>query len=338
MARKIKVLVVDDSFMFREVVSMGISQDPLIDVVATATDPYIARDKIIEFEPDVITLDIDMPRMNGIEFLKKLMPQYPIPVIVVSAIDSGVLDALRYGAIDFVTKSDINNRDYFISELIRKIKIASISKVGYPQEGYVNIESIYDTSNINKNMIIAIGASTGGTEAILKILKDFHKDIPGIVIVQHMPAKFTKMYADRINNICEIDIKEAEKGDIVTPGKALIAPGGYHMEVKKRGDKYIVDCFRDEKVNGHRPSVDVLFNSVADCFGKKAVGVILTGMGCDGSKGLLKMKESGAITIAQDEKTSVVYGMPRVAYQIGATTKVLPIHKISREVYKSVSK
>lgn len=334
--KKVRVLVVDDSLLFRETIARGIGADRGIEVVGTAADAFEARDKIIDLEPDVMTLDVEMPKMNGIEFLKRLMPQYPIPVVVVSAVSDNVFDALNAGAVDFVTKiSSVTgmSKENFINELIIKVKIASMAKVGQIKKN-IPKERRVDKINAKKsNTIIAIGASTGGTQAILEVVKGFPIDMPGVVITQHMPPVFTKMYADRLNNLCHMDVKEAESGDIVLPGKILIAPGDRHMGLVRRGNNYYVECFTGDKVNGHCPSVDVLFNSVADNAGSNSIGVILTGMGYDGAKGLMKMKQRGAYTIGQDEQSSVVYGMPKVAFDIGGVTKQTALRNIPRLIY-----
>ncbi|MCB2297390.1 protein-glutamate methylesterase/protein-glutamine glutaminase [Clostridium tagluense] len=335
-AKKIRVLVVDDSILFREAIARGIALDRGIEVVGTAGDAFEARDKIIEFEPDVMTLDVEMPKMNGIEFLKRLIPQYPMPVVVVSAVSDNVFDALNAGAVDFVTKMNSvtgTNKEIFINELIIKIKIASMAKVGHLKKDNTSERRIGKINSRNNNTIIAIGASTGGTQAILEVVKDFPPDMPGIIITQHMPAVFTKMYADRLNKLCPMEVKEAETGDIVHPGRILIAPGDKHMELNRRGNNYYVECFTGDKVNGHCPSVDILFNSVADIAGSTAIGIILTGMGYDGAKGLMKMKQKGAYTIGQDEQSSVVYGMPKVAYDIGGVTKQASLKNIPKLVY-----
>ncbi|MGH4138687.1 protein-glutamate methylesterase/protein-glutamine glutaminase [Clostridium sp.] len=334
--KKVRVLVVDDSVLFRETIARGLAADRGIEVVGTAGDAFEARDKIIELEPDVMTLDVEMPKMNGIEFLKRLMPQYPIPVVVVSAVSDNVFDALNAGAVDFVTKMNSvvgSNREVFINELIIKVKIASMAKVSHLKVDNASERHIGKINSRSSNNIIAIGASTGGTQAILEVVKGFPMDMPGVIITQHMPAVFTKMYADRLNNLCLMDVKEAENGDIVLPGKILIAPGDRHMELARRGNDYFVECFTGDKVNGHCPSVDVLFNSVAEKAGNLAIGIILTGMGYDGAKGLMKMKQRGAFTIGQDEKSSVVYGMPKVAYDIGAVTKQASLKNISQLIY-----
>ncbi len=339
--RKIKVLVIDDSLLFREAVARGLSGDRGIEIVGTAANPFEARDKIIELEPDVLTLDIEMPMMGGIEFLKKLMPQYPMPVVVVSALSNKVFEALNAGAVDFVTKPNsgsIDGIEGFINELIVKVKIASIAKVSNHKNRYRN--NVLNTNNhINKNdVIIAIGASTGGTEAIFDIIHAFPKEMPGIVVVQHMPPIFTKMYAQRLNASCEMEVKEAEHGDKIISGRVLIAPGDKHLKINKKENSYIVECSNGDKVNRHKPSVDVLFNSIAEKVGASAIGIILTGMGYDGAKGLLNMKKKGAITIGQDENSCVVYGMPKVAYDIGAVSKQVSLKEIPQVIFSAINK
>ncbi|WP_378954146.1 chemotaxis response regulator protein-glutamate methylesterase [Pelosinus sp. sgz500959] len=339
--RKIRVLVVDDSIVFRETLARQIAQDPLIEVVAKASDPYMARDKILEFEPDVMTLDVEMPRMSGIEFLKKLIPQYPIPVVVVSAVSQSVFDALNAGAVDFVTKPDLSSGrgvDAFINELIVKIKIASTAKVKTQKRNTITADSAQGATGVKQNCMIAIGASTGGTEAIDRILKGFPSNMPGTVIVQHMPPIFTTLFAARLNSSCAVEVKEAKTGDLVLPGRVLIAPGDYHMRVKKVNQHYMVECFKGEKVNGHCPSVDVLFHSVAEHAGNNAIGVILTGMGNDGASGLLALRKSGANTLGQDEASSVVYGMPKAAFAMGAVQEQVSLDLIARKLYTLVDR
>lgn len=341
MSKKVRVLIVDDSLLFREVVAKGIGSDSGIEVVGKASNPFEARDKIIELEPDVLTLDVEMPRMNGIEFLKKLMPQYPLPVVMVSAVSNNVFDALDAGAIDFVTKPDMkssNNINGFINELTLKIKIASVAKISHMKHNYISTNQYDSSLNVkSKDMIIAIGASTGGTEAIYDIIKTFPKEMPGIVIVQHMPPVFTKMYAERLNRSCKMEVVEAKNGDLVIPGRILIAPGDNHMKINKKGNLYFVECFKGDRVNGHCPSADVLFNSVAEKVGNSAIGIILTGMWYDGAKGLLNMKKNGAITIGQDEQSCIVYGMPKVAYDIGAVAKQVNLRNIPLIVKSIIS-
>lgn len=335
--RKIRVLIVDDSVMFREIILRGLSSDPDIEVVGVATDAYMARDKITELLPDVLTLDIEMPKISGIEFLKQLLPQYPMPVVVVSGVNDAIFDALNAGAVDFVGKPDYSKRENmksFISELILKIKIASIVKVENKIKKLPKVSLPVSGSVKNDSIIIAIGASTGGTEAILEVIKQLPEDTPAIVVVQHMPPVFTKMYADRLNKECIMEVREAKNGDRLIEGSVLIAPGGFQMKIIKDANGYNVKVYEGGKVNGHAPSVDVMFNSVAETAKNNAIGIILTGMGSDGAKGLLKMHDNGAYTIGQDEKSSVVYGMPMVAYNIGAVDKVSGLASISDEIFK----
>ncbi|MCX7921989.1 MAG: chemotaxis response regulator protein-glutamate methylesterase [Clostridia bacterium] len=332
--KKIRVLVVDDSMVFREILSRGISSDPYIDVVAKAVDPFDARDKILEFEPDVITCDVEMPRMNGIEFIRRLLPQYPLPVIVVSTVSEAVFDSMSVGAVDFVTKPDVQSPgsvEGFINEMIDKIKTAANAKVLDLKSMITSHGLIND--NIDTNKVIAIGASTGGTQAIYNILKYLPKTMPGILVVQHIPPVFSRMFADRLNNSTAFEVKEAETGDYLEQGRVLVSPGDRHMKVRRVGDKYKVECFYGDRVNGHCPSVDVLFQSVAKEVGDNAIGIILTGMGYDGAKGLLAMRRKGARTIGQDEKSSIVYGMPKVAYDIGAVEKQVSLENIPHTIF-----
>ena len=338
----IKVLVVDDSLMFRKLLVKALNADPNIEVVADVEDVYQARDAILKFKPHVMTLDVEMPKMNGIEFLKRLMPQYPLPVVMISSLNDKVFDALEAGAVDFVNKPTNLNQaqlnDFLSQELAAKVKIASTAKVGKLKRAEGNSIMGHIRAAGGKDRIVAIGASTGGTEAIFEVVKRFKRDIPGVVIVQHMPPGFTKMYADRLNNSCEVAVKEAETGDRVLQGQVLIAPGDRQMRLVKVNGIYQVECRGTEKVSGHCPSVDVLFSSVAKAAGNKAVGVILTGMGGDGAKGLLEMRNAGALTVGQDEATCVVYGMPKVAYDIGAVQQQAPITAIAGKVYSLLSK
>lgn len=332
---KTRVLIIDDSLLFRETVKRGLQLDPAIEVVGTACDPFEARDKIIDLEPDVLTLDVEMPKMSGIQFLKRLMPQYPIPAVVVSSVSSSVFDAMSAGAVDFVSKPSPNDKDglaSFFNELILKIKIASMVNVEHHKRIGCNSLRERVLKRSQKDYIISIGSSTGGPEALSSIITGFPPDIPPTVIVQHMPPVFTDLYAQRLDRICQVKVAEAKDGDVLTQGLVLIAPGDMHMKVVKKASGYVVRCFEGEKVNGHCPSVDVLFDSVAEAAGNKAIGIILTGMGYDGAKGLLNMKNKGAYTIGQDEDTCVVYGMPRVAYNIGAVIDLLPIDQITDRI------
>lgn len=338
--RPIRVLVVDDSMVYRNMLVQGLDADPNIMVVAQAKDAYEARDAIIQYKPDVMTLDVELPRMSGIEFLKKLMPQYPLPVVMISALSDKVFDALDAGAVDFVNKpTDLDRQklsDFFKYELAAKVKIASTAKVGKLKR--VETAAVGKIGMKNKGRIVAIGASTGGTEAIFEVVRKFHRDIPGVVVVQHMPPGFTKMYADRLNNQCEVAVKEAKTGDRVVPGQVLIAPGDRHMRLVKMKDGYQVECKGMDRVSGHCPSVDVLFQSVARTAGKDALGIILTGMGGDGANGLLAMRKAGALTIGQDEASCVVYGMPKVAYDLGAVQYQTGLSAIAAKVYSLLSK
>jgi len=338
--KKIRILIVDDSALFRGVLSRGISADPDIEVVATAVDPFDARDKIMEFEPDVMVCDVVMPKMDGIEFIRRLMPQYPLRVVVVSSVSEAVLDAMNAGAVDFVAKPDMESgrtKAAFISDLIAKIKIAASANITQMKIGSDSPRKIVAESPATSKKIIAIGASTGGTEAIFSILKSLPPTTPGIVIVQHIPPVFSKMFADRLNNALQLRVKEAQSGDYVEKGQVLIAPGDKHLRVKKLGDRLRVEVLEGEKRNGHCPSVDVLFESVASACGSDAVGVILTGMGEDGARGLLSMRRSGARTIGQDEKSSVVYGMPRAAYEMGAVEKQSALENIPQAISSAIS-
>lgn len=340
--RPIRVLIVEDSIVFRELLVQNLKRDPAIEVVGTAKDPFEARDAILACKPDVMTLDVELPRMSGIEFLRKLMPQYPLPVVVISSLSDKVFDALNAGAVDFVAKPAVSSRtqleDFIRNELLVKIKIASTAKISNIKKTVMAQEQQH--LNVKgQDLVVAIGASTGGTEAIFDVVKNYGTDIPGIVVVQHMPPGFTKMYAKRLNDQCRIRAKEAETGDKVLPGTLLLAPGGdRHMRLVKVNGVYQVEVKGGPRVNGHCPSVDVLFESVAKVAGPKAVGIILTGMGGDGARGLLQMRKAGARTIGQDESTCVVYGMPKVAYDLGAVEHQEKLSDIARRTYALLNK
>jgi two-component system, chemotaxis family, protein-glutamate methylesterase/glutaminase len=341
MREKVKVLVVDDSAMVREILTRGLALDPEIEVVGSASDPYIARDKIIKFTPDVLTLDVEMPKMDGVEFLRRLIPQYPIPVVMVSALTQKgkqiTLDALEAGAVDFVTKPSTDvarGLNEMLADLREKVKISARAtvraRIESQKENNTKFRKVsYNALPESTDKVIAIGASTGGTEAIKNVITRFPASMSGVVIVQHMPAGFTKMFAERLNELCEMTVKEAESGDRIMPGRVLIAPGDFHMVVKRSGGFYHVETYKADKVCGHRPSVEVMFNSVAQNVGSNAVGVILTGMGHDGADGMSAMRIAGARTIAQDEATSVVFGMPKEAFKRGGAEKLVPIHMIA---------
>lgn len=318
--KKIKVLIIDDSLLFREMLSKIISSNENMEVAGFAMDPFDAKDKIIEIRPDVITCDVEMPKMDGIEFVRQLLPQYFVPVVMVCSVSEKVFEAIDVGAVDFIVKPNRQSDqsiESFKQDLISKIKAASMVK-NRAQRILKPAEAMPGTIDCCAEKIIAIGASTGGTEAIYNIIKALPPTVPGIVITQHIPPVFSKMFAERLDTQTSLKVKEAETGDYAEQGTVLVAPGDRQMKVKRVGNKYKVECFEGEKVSGHRPSVDVLFDSVAKAAGSNAIGILLTGMGYDGAKGLLKMRQSGARTIGQDEASSVVYGMPKAGFDIGA--------------------
>lgn len=334
----IRVLIVDDSATARAVLREILESDPSIEVVATASDAYMARDKIVELKPDVVCLDVEMPRMDGITFLKRLMHYMPLPVVMVSSLTQNgaktTLEALDSGAVDFVGKPHshiYDGIDTMRDELLKKIKMAS--RVRVRQRSLQSVQQANTTSLAETtNKILAIGASTGGTEALKDVLMGLPRNAPGTIIVQHMPSNFTGPFAERLNSLCAMEVREARNGDSITPGVALIAPGDYHMVVRRSGARYYVEIGSGEKISGHRPSVDVLFNSVAKIAGSNAIGVILTGMGSDGARGLLAMRNAGARTLGQDEASCVVYGMPKVAYELGGVEKQLPLSRVANGI------
>lgn len=342
----IKVLVVDDSAIVRQIFCKELARDPDIEVVGSAPDPYIARDMIVELKPDVLTLDIEMPRMDGISFLQKIMKYYPLPVIVVSSLTPKggdlALQALDLGAISVLCKPGaaytVGN---MIQELIVTVKAASCIAPRKPiRTSDQNKTGISPASALEKttNQILAIGASTGGTVAIEFILRAMPFNAPGTIITQHMPPFFTKSFADRLNTFSNMEVREASDGDSVLPGVALIAPGDKHMLLRRSGARYVVQVKTGPLVNRQRPSVDVMFSSAATTAGKNAIGVILTGMGGDGAKGLLEMRQAGAVTIAQDETSCVVFGMPKVAIEMGAVHHVIDLKQIPTEVLRLCSR
>lgn len=348
--RKIRVLIVDDSAVVRQTLSSILETDPAIEIMGTACDPYIAAKKIQSEVPDVITLDVEMPRMDGLTFLRKIMAQHPIPVVIISSLteegSATAMRALEYGAVDVIAKPRMDTQKFIEESKIRLcevVKAAAHARIHTrsANTSYLKVQpKLSADAVIAKNegptsmikttdVVISVGASTGGTEALRVFLEAMPIDCPGIVIVQHMPENFTRSFANRLNEICKIAVKEAEDGDAVISGRALIAPGNKHTLLKRSGAKYFVEVKDGPLVNRHRPSVDVLFRSTARYAGSNAIGIIMTGMGDDGAKGLLEMKEAGAKTAAQDEQTCVVYGMPKEAVKLGAADRVLPLEKLA---------
>ena len=345
----IKVLIVDDSAVVRQTLEQELEKDPEISVVGTAADPYIARDKIVELRPDVVTLDIEMPRMDGLTFLKKLMQHYPLPVIIVSSLSQEgsavALEALAAGAVEVMAKP---GAAYTIGDMALTLrdKIKAAAKVDLTLFRSKLASSLHDgpgtriasramTKTTNK--VVVIGASTGGTQALESILTKLPADAPGIVVVQHMPAGFTKAFAERLDKICAVQIKEAEHEDTIASGKVLVAPGNRHLLVNRSGAQYHVEIKDGPLVGHHRPSIDVLFQSTATNLGSNAVGVILTGMGTDGAQGMRKMREAGATNIGQDEASCIVYGMPKAAVEAGGVEHVLPLQEIPAAILRYTS-
>lgn len=340
--KKIRVLCVDDSALIRNIMSEIVNHQSDMEMVATAPDPIIARDLIKQFNPDVLTLDVEMPRMDGLDFLERLMRLRPMPVIMVSSLTSRgseiTLSALELGAVDFVTKPEMGLKDGMMqyAEIIaEKIRMASKVQVSR-RERHTGTPKVITSPLVGSEKIIAIGSSTGGTEALRQVLLPMPLTSPGIVIAQHMPPGFTRSFAERLDNLCQISVKEGEDGDRVLPGHAYIAPGDLHMELVRSGANYHIKLNQSPPVNRHRPAVDVLFNSVAKSAGKNAVGAILTGMGSDGAKGLLEMRKSGAHTLAQSEKTCVVFGMPREAIALDAVSEVVDLSDMTQRILNGV--
>jgi two-component system, chemotaxis family, protein-glutamate methylesterase/glutaminase len=354
MGKKVRVLIVDDSAVVRQTMSDILSSDPEIEVMATANDPFAAAEKLKAEIPDVITLDVEMPRMDGLTFLQKIMSQRPIPVVMCSSLTGKGTDtafkALEYGAVDIVTKPRLGTKQFLEESKVRicdAVKAAAqahlrpLTKPTLRHEPKLTADAVLaKSSSGSKAMIqttekvVVVGASTGGTEALRIFLEAFPADAPGIVIVQHMPEQFTASFARRLDELCQISVKEAANNDTVVRGRALIAPGNYHCLLKRSGARYHVEVKDGPLVSRHRPSVDVLFRSAARYAGKNCVGVIMTGMGDDGARGMLEMKEAGAYTIAQDEATSVVYGMPKEALRLGGVERVLPLQQITPEIVR----
>jgi len=352
-SKKIRVLIVDDSAVVRQAMTEILSSDPHIEVIAVASDPFVAAERLSREIPDVITLDVEMPRMDGITFLKKLMSQHPIPVVMCSSLagqgSDTALKALEYGAVDIIqkplmgVKAFLEESRVIICDAVKAAAMARVRRIA-PETRKVAPKLTADvilakpTSRAmleTTEKVIVVGASTGGTEALRVFLEALPLDAPGIVIVQHMPENFTKSFASRLDGLCPITVKEAEDNDTVVRGRALIAPGNRHMLLKRSGARYYVEIKDGPLVCRHRPSVDVLFRATARYAGKNAVGVIMTGMGDDGAKGLLEMKQAGATTIAQDEHSCVVFGMPKEAIKLGAVDRVLPLESIANVISSS---
>ena len=356
MPKKIRVLIVDDSAVVRQTLEEVLSSDHEIEVMATASDPFVAAEKILHEVPDVITLDVEMPRMDGVTFLLKIMTQHPIPVVICSSLtESGsetALKALEYGAVEIIQKPRIGTRQFLEEARVRicdavkaaaMAKVKRISETVRPPAPKLSADVILEKPTSyamakTTEKVVVVGASTGGTEALRILLEALPLDAPGIVIVQHMPEHFTKAFAKRLDSLCRISVKEAEDNDTVIRGRALIAPGNYHMLLKRSGARYYVEIKSGPLVSRHRPSVDVLFRSAARYAGRNSIGVIMTGMGDDGARGMLEMKEAGAHTIAQDEDSCIVFGMPNEAIKHGGVHKVAPLSGIAPEIMRSSRK
>ncbi len=354
MGGKIRVLIIDDSASVRQTLSAVLSADPEIEVMGVANDPFMAARKIREQIPDVITLDVEMPQMDGITFLRKLMAQHPIPVVMCSSLTEAgsetLMQALEAGAVDIILKPKIGAADHLAEQAERirtavkgaaRAQISKLRRIGHPVQrevqGKLTADAVLPPPKIGAmakttEMVVCVGASTGGTEALRELLEAMPSNSPGIVIVQHMPEKFTAAFAKRLNSLCEVEVKEAADGDPVLRGHVLIAPGDRHMLLERRGARYEVSVRTGPLVSRHRPSVDVLFRSAARSAGANAMGVIMTGMGDDGARGMNEMHQAGAFTVAQDEATSVVFGMPKEAIAHGGVDRVVPLDQIAREI------
>jgi two-component system chemotaxis response regulator CheB len=340
-----KVLIIDDSSLMRQLLTQILSSDPELEVIGTAEDPFVAREKIKSLHPDVLTLDIEMPRMDGLTFLEKVMRGHPMPVVMISSLtDRGAettLRALSLGAVDYIAKPKLDVSNGTIEQagdIIAKVKAAAKVRVRGLDANQTTPAALPDGYHLTAtHKVVAIGASTGGTEALKDLLSALPPDFPGLVMVQHMPEAFTRPFSERLNSLSRIHVQEAKDGDRILPGHALLAPGGHQMQVVRRGVEYAVKVYRGERVNRHLPSVDVLFSSCARQLGKNAIGVLLTGMGADGARGMLEMKVAEAHTIAQDEATCVVFGMPREAIQLGAVDQVLPLGRIPNALLHRLS-
>lgn len=346
---KIKVLIVDDSAVVRQTLMEIINSDSELEVMAAASDPFMAADKMREEVPDVITLDVEMPRMDGLTFLQKIMSQHPIPVVICSSLvddqSETAMKAMEYGAVDIIQKPRVGTKQFLeesrisICDAVKAAAVARVRPITIKRQVMPKLSADVILAKPKSNAmvettdtVVAVGASTGGTEALRIFLEAMPLDAPGIVIVQHMPEHFTKSFAERLDSLCKVSVKEAQNNDTVIPGRALIAPGNYHTLLKRSGARYYVEIKEGPLVSRHRPSVDVLFRSTARYAGSNAIGVIMTGMGDDGARGMKEMKDAGAYTIAQDEASCVVYGMPNEAVKLGAVDKILPLEAIAGKV------
>jgi two-component system, chemotaxis family, protein-glutamate methylesterase/glutaminase len=338
MRTRVRVLFVDDSAVVRQIFCHELARDPGIEVLGAAPDPFVARDMIVELSPDVVVLDVEMPRMDGITFLRKLMHYRPTPVVIVSSLSEAggaiALEALEAGAVEVMCKPGPSYKvGAMAQDLIERVKAAACVDVrARPVDRNAEVPRLTTSLARTTHQVVALGASTGGTVALERILRALPPNAPGTVITQHMPAQFTRSFAERLNGLCAVEVREASTGDSVVSGVALIAPGDRHLLLRRSGARYYVEVKDGPLVNRHRPSVDVMFRSVAQTAGRNAVGAILTGMGADGARGLLLMKQAGARTLAQDEASSVVYGMPKVAVEMGGVGEVLPIGQIAQRL------
>jgi two-component system chemotaxis response regulator CheB len=340
---KIRVLVIDDSALIRQMLTEILDARDDIEVVGTAADPLIAREKIKQLSPDVLTLDIEMPKMTGLQFLQNLMRLRPMPVIMVSTLTERgapeTLEALELGAVDYICKPKAKTATklrIFADDLVDKVRMASTARVRpFKQNKAI---SLVAKSTDSYSKVIAVGASTGGTEAIKELLTTVPDNCPPILITQHIPKVFSTSFAERLDRALAMEVFEAQEGMIIRPGCVYIAPGDYHLTIIRSGSKMVCHIIQTEKVNRHRPAVDVMFNSILDVYGSSVVAVMLTGMGNDGAQGMLKLKQAGAVTYAQDEATSVVWGMPQAAFNLGAVDEVLPLHKIAEKMLTSAQR
>jgi len=349
MSKQIRVIIVDDSQVMRDMIAQIVRANPDMEVVATAQDPFDAREKIKALSPDVVLLDIEMPRMDGLTFLEKIMRLRPMPVVMVSTLTvaggEATLRALELGAVDFVTKPSARLSGYavdtFAADIAVKVRIAAASAPAIARRGLVAAPAVGNPPSgalgvVARNAVVAIGASTGGIEAITTVLRGLPESMPPVLIVQHLPQPFTRLFAGRLNTLCPLKVKEAEHGDILHPGHVYIAPGDRHLRLGRGVSGFVTQLSEDPLLNGHRPAVDYLFTSVAQLAGSGAVGVILSGMGADGAAGLLQMRQAGAITVGQDAATCVVYGMPRAAYELGAVARQARLESVASEIISSL--